>query len=272
MKQIADWSAPPILTSTAGLTLAPLVVVLAMDLRGGVVWAMALVVVMAALPFALPQLLARGALWAGLLTVSSASWTGLGHEDCGCEGSMSLSLWVLWGAFAVALLGLGRPRNPWSNSTTPSAFQATLTGGLILGAADVAWLGVGTMFALRQLEWNPQFPWASVRLVAMMVLILASLWGTVRLKTWGVLLGACCNVVLLGGMVDALPASRHDDERLLLALMAGPAAHLLLQLPLLWSMATGKAPGWAHRDFRHAGRVVVVLLCAVTGLHAWLWS
>jgi hypothetical protein len=271
MKRIADWSAPPVVTSTAGLTLVPLVVVLAMDLRGSAVWAIVLVVVMAVLPFAVPQLLARGALWAGLLALSAASWTGLGHEDCGCDSDVSLSLWVLWGAFAVALLGLGRPRNPWAANSTPSAFQATLTGGLILGGADVAWLGVASMFSLQPSEWTHHVPWAGLRLVAMMALILVSLWGTVRLKTWGVLLGVCCNVLLLLGMADALPTALVGDRLLLMALMAGPAAHLLLQLPLLWSMTTGHVPGWARRDFRHAGRAVVLLLCAATGLHAWLW-
>lgn len=213
-----------------------------------------------AFPQLLPAVLGRGALWFCFMGLAAM---GLFLEMP--EGDPMVRYLASVASLAWALVVLGRPVAGRGDVFAPSAFGATLTAGLILGGADVFWLFAGTYTSTRGHEVSPA--WV-VTLASLGVLVLAALWGTVRLRVWGVLLGVACNVTLVTLMGHQAATLRGDNRIGVLILCAGAAVHLLLQAPVLWDMVVGHPPAWATRPLRHTGGAVVLLVFSALVIRA----
>jgi hypothetical protein len=162
------------------------------------------------------QVLARGTAWTVLApTALVTAITSLnGHFD-----------WTA-AAFAVGSGGallLARPMLDTAEARAefaPSSFRKWLFAG---ATASVATGLVSGLFALDGLRWHAG---AAIPVLALSLSLLASAIGVVRMRAWGVLLGALTSVLTL---IAALVL--HDATGLALALASLPG--LMLVLPVL---------------------------------------
>lgn len=162
------------------------------------------------------QVLARGAGWTVLAPTALIAIVSM------CTGHTDLTA----AAFAVgsgSALVLARPMLDTAEAHAefaPSSFRKWLFAG---ATASVSAGLVSGLFALDGLRWHPA---TAVALLGLSVSLLASAIGVVRMRAWGILLGALTSVVTL-----VAAAVMHDAAGLALALASLPG--LMLVLPVL---------------------------------------
>lgn len=162
------------------------------------------------------QVLARGAAWTVLAPTALITLVSMfaGHTD------------LTAAAFAVGSGGalvLARPMLDTAEAHAefaPSSFRKWLFAG---ATASVSAGLVGGLFALDGLRWHPA---TAVALLGLSLSLLASAIGVVRMRAWGILLGALTSVVTL-----VAAAAMHDAGGLALALASLPG--LMLVVPVL---------------------------------------
>jgi hypothetical protein len=162
------------------------------------------------------QVLSRGTAWTVLAPaalVTAISMFG-GHTD------------LTAAAFAVATGGalvLARPMLDTAEARAefaPSSFRRWLFAG---ATASVSAGLVSGLFALDGLRWQPG---SAIALFGLSFSLLASAIGVVRMRAWGILLGALTSILTL-----VTAAVMHDAAGLALALASLPG--LMLVLPVL---------------------------------------
>jgi len=167
------------------------------------------------------QVLSRGAAWlvfapATLVTVLS---TLLGHHPDLTGAALTV------GSGAALLLARPMLHTPEARAEfAPSRFRSWLLAGATASTATGMLVGAIGLDTLSR-AW--QSTGAAAALVALGVALIASAYGVVRLRAWGILLGALTSVVTL-----TAAALMHDTAGLALALTAIPAL-LFFVLPVL---------------------------------------
>lgn len=161
------------------------------------------------------QVLARGTAWTVLVPsalVALVSTLSGGHPEwmaaaltAGSGGALFLSRPMLHTAEAKARFAPNRFRR-W----LLAASTASVTTGLVTG-----------LFALDAMRWHPG---AGIPLLALSLSLIGSAVGVVRMRAWGILLGALTSAFAL----LTAAAFMHDAEGLALALTAIPGFMLLL--------------------------------------------
>ena len=179
------------------------------------------------------QVLSRGAAWcvlapAVMTTAASTLW---GHPD-----------WTA-AAFAVGSGGallLARPMQHTAAAKAefgPSSFRRWLLAG---ATTSVSAGLVSGLFALDGLRWHAA---SAIALGVLGLSLIASAIGVVRMRAWGILLGALTSVIaLIAGAV------MHDVAGFVLALTSIPG--LMLVLPVLVAQR-----GRARPDARSLARI-----------------
>ena len=173
------------------------------------------------------QVFARGAAWlvfAPTAIVAVLS-TFVGHSP----EIMAVAL----AASSGAALFLGRPmlHTPEARAEfAPSRFRSWLLAGVTASTAAsmlTAFMGLDFLYrALHGAPWPTSFA-VPVAFLALSSALLASAFGVLRMRTWGILLGALTSFVTLGAA-----AIMHDASGVALSLLAIPAL-LFFVLPVL---------------------------------------
>jgi len=199
------------------------------------------------------QVLARGFWWSFLLFGTFLSVTGDGSERSLGPG------WALAGG--VALLAAGRLGLDAADARfRPVAFRGTLVLTLVLAMADLLlFLWVGIVDVDR----------GHGGLLLLLPPMAAGVIGLLRLRTWGLLVGIATNLLIVTLMATEVLHVPHWSVRVLI--MSSAVAQLIVPLPMLVTIATGRAPGpdrW--RRAQAVGATCVIL--ALVGVSAcWSW-
>jgi len=162
------------------------------------------------------QVLARGTAWTVLaptaLVTAFSMFTG--HPDWTAAALMAGSGGAL--LLARPMLNTAEAKAEFA----PSSFRRWLFSG---ATASVAAGLVSGLVALDGMRWHAA---SAIALAALSLSLLASAIGVVRMRAWGILLGALTSVVTL-----VAAAVMHDAAGLALALASIPG--LMLALPVL---------------------------------------
>lgn len=160
------------------------------------------------------QILARATAWTVLLPsglVALVSTMTAGHPEwmaaaltAGSGGALLLSRPMLHTAEARARFAPSRFRRWLLASSTASAMTGLVTG----------------LFALEAMRWHPA---SGIPLLALSLSLIGSAVGVVRMRAWGILLGALTSVIAL-----VTAAFMHDASGFALALATIPGFMLLL--------------------------------------------
>jgi hypothetical protein len=124
----------------------------------------------------------------------------------------------------------------------PSSFRRWLLAGATASATAGIMTGV---FALDGLHWHTA---TAVALLGLSLSLLASAIGVVRMRAWGILLGALTSVVTL-----IAAAVRHDAAGLALALASVPGFMLLLPVLIAKRQRASRSASAFTRVSSHIG-------------------